>query len=70
MKLAVTCKLLLYAEDSSLLISGRDTVMIEEGLGRELYNIHEWLVDNHKSLHLGKPTLFFLDLREKSNQNL
>ena len=32
MKAAVNCKLILYADDSALLVSGKDVVKIEQGL--------------------------------------
>ena len=54
MEIAVQCKLLLYADDSALLIPGRNLKDIEKQLSRELSCITEWLVDNKLSLHLGK----------------
>ena len=54
MKLSVTCKLLLYADDSALLISGKSLVNIEQQLTTQLNYVHEWLIDNRLSIHLGK----------------
>ena len=54
MKAAVNCELLLYADDSALLVSGKDVVNIESLLSEELSNVGNWLVDNKLSLHLGK----------------
>ena len=54
MKSAVTCKLLLYADDSALLVSDKCVSKIENVLSEELQNISKWLVDNKLSLHLGK----------------
>jgi ribonuclease P/MRP protein subunit RPP40 len=54
MEAAVTCKLLLYADDSALLVSGKDISYIESVLSEELQNVSNWLVDNKLSLHLGK----------------
>ena len=51
---AVKCKLLLYADDSALMVSGRNVTEIETTLTVELNSIHKWLVDNKLSLHLGK----------------
>jgi len=51
---AVNCKLLLYADDSPLLVSGKDVNRIETILSNELQNVSNWLVDNKLSLHLGK----------------
>jgi len=51
---AVNCKLLLYVDDSALLVSGKDVNRIETIISKELQNISNWLVDNKLSLHLGK----------------
>ena len=47
-------KLLLYADDSSILVSGKDVSQIQATLSKELESIREWLIDNKLSLHLGK----------------
>ena len=54
MKVAVKCKLLLYADDSALLASSSDVSEIEDILSKELESVSEWLVENRLSLHLGK----------------
>ena len=46
MKEAVKCKLILYADDSALLVSGKDVVKIEQVLSRELKAVNEWLEEN------------------------
>ena len=51
---AVNCKLLLYADDSALMVSHRDVKVIQERLGLELEAVNDWLIDNKLSLHLGK----------------
>ena len=43
MKTAVKCKLILYADVSALLVSGKDVVKIEQVLSRELKAVNEWL---------------------------
>ena len=50
----ITSKLLLYADDSSILVSGKDVGQIQATLSKELESIREWLIDNKLSLHLGK----------------
>ena len=52
MRAAVSCKLLLYADDSALLTSGEDVSEIEGVLSRELESLSEW--SERLSLHLGK----------------
>ena len=54
MKAAVKCKLILYADDSALLVSGKHVVKIEQVLSRELKTVNAWLEENLLSLHLGK----------------
>ena len=60
MESTVKCKLILYADDSALLVSGKDIKVIQETLGKELCAFSSWLVDTKRSLHLGKTksTLF------------
>ena len=54
MKSAVGCDLLLYADDSALLIRGKNIIDIEQKLREELAKLNVWLIDNKLSLHLGK----------------
>ena len=48
------CKLILYADDSAILYTHRDTKVISSKLGKVLENCSDWLIDNKLSLHLGK----------------
>ena len=54
MKAAVNGKLILYTDDSALLVSGKYVVMIEHALSKELNAVNEWLKENRLSLHIGK----------------
>ena len=54
MPASVKCKLMLYADDSALLVSGNGVSEIETVLSAELAAVQEWLIDNKLSLHLGK----------------
>ena len=47
-------KLLLYADDSTILYSHKDPAVISKKLGLELELCSKWLVDNKLSLHMGK----------------
>ena len=51
---AVGCKLLIYADDSALIASGKNIADIETTLSSELEYVSNWLIDNKLSLHLGK----------------
>ena len=53
MRAAVSCKLLLYADDSALLTSGKDVSEIEGVLSRELESLSEWLEENRLSFRVG-----------------
>ena len=57
---AVKCKLLLYVDDSALMVSHSDVNIIQERLSMELKAVNEWLIDNKLSLHLQKLSLSFL----------
>ena len=52
--MAVKFKLLLYADESVLISSGKDLVEIEATLCSEPESVNDWLIDNKLSLHLGK----------------
>ena len=51
---SVKCDLFLYADDSALVISGKNPKSIEASLGQELESLSIWLEENRLSLHLGK----------------
>jgi len=48
------CKLILYADNSTILFSHNDPEFISAKLGKVLEGCSEWLVDNKLSLHLSK----------------
>ena len=50
------------ADDSVLLVSGKDVAEIEAALSVELEAVQEWLVDNKLSRHLGKQNQYCLHL--------
>ena len=47
-------KLLLYADDSAILVAGKNIAQIESLLSRELETVSELLTGNKLSLHIGK----------------
>ena len=65
MPISVKCKLLLYADDSALIVSGFDSKEIAEELSRELESCRQWLIDNKLSLHLGKTEAILFGSRRK-----
>jgi hypothetical protein len=50
----VHCDLFLYADDSALVVRGRNINEIESKLENEINAVSKWLVTNKLSLHLGK----------------
>ena len=54
MPMSIKCKLLLYADDSALIVSGSNPQAIADALSKELESCRQWLMDNKLSLHLGK----------------
>ena len=53
MEQAVTCELLLYADDSCLLFQHKDVKKIEEILTTNFSSLCDWFVDNKLSIHFG-----------------
>ena len=54
MSISLNCMLSLYADDSALIFSHKDSEVIAERLSLELTTCKKWLVDNRLSLHVGK----------------
>ena len=46
--------IILYADDSALLVTGKNCAIIQQRISSELESIWEWLIDNKLSLHFGK----------------
>lgn len=51
---SVNCNLYLYADDSALVITGKNINEIERQLSQNLESVSLWLEENKLSLHLGK----------------
>ena len=65
MPISVRCKLLLYADDSALIVSGSDPQSIADKLSEELESCRKWLMDNKLSLHLGKTESILFGSKKK-----
>ena len=72
MSAVVKNKLLLYADDSAILVSAKNKCDIENLLSQDLNIVSQWLVCNKLSLHLGKTEsiLFGSVQRLKKHGNL
>ena len=72
MPAVVKNKLLLYADDSAILVSGKNISQVEQALSEDLFSVSQWLVDNKLSLHLGKTESILFGSKRKlhSESNL
>ena len=68
MPISVNCKLLLYADDSALLVDGKNPTDIAARLSLELALCRQWLINNKLSLHLGKTESILFFSKRKLNQ--
>ena len=62
---ALNEKLLLYANESAILVSDKDVSNIELLLKKELSVINEWLIDNQLSLYLGNTEYILFGARPR-----
>ena len=71
---AVSCELLLYADDTFLICKGKDIETIEDQLNKDFNSLCEWFIDNKLSVHFGeqktKSILFGTTKRLKNSRNL
>ncbi|CAL4093985.1 unnamed protein product, partial [Meganyctiphanes norvegica] len=68
MAMSVTCRLLLYADDSALLVCGKDANLIASILSENLQSCSNWLLDNKLSLHLGKNRSHLIWYKKKAQK--
>ena len=54
MAISIKCKLMLYADDSALIVSGSNPEMIAQTLSVEVKSCRKWLIDNKLLLQHGK----------------
>jgi hypothetical protein len=65
MEMSVKCRLILYADDSIIMVSDYDPKLIELKLAIELESINKWLIENKLSVHPGKcETILFASKRK------
>ena len=62
---SVSCKLLMYADDTVLLVSDRDINTVSVQLGNEVTNSYNWLVNNKLSMHMGKTECIVFSSKKK-----
>lgn len=65
---SVNCDLFLYADDSAIIVNGKDVYEIESKLSAELEKLSYWLDENKLSLHFGKTkSILFASRKRLSN---
>ena len=50
---AISCEMLLYADDACLVFQAKDLDIISEKLNTEFNKLCDWFVDNKLSIHFG-----------------
>ena len=68
---AVKSDLLLYADDTCLMYTGKDIKMIEEQLNTDLSSLCDWFIDNKLGVHFGEEktkSILFGNKRQLKNQ--
>ena len=54
---AISCEMLLYADDTFLVVQAKDLDTISEKLNAEFNKLCDWFVDNKLSIHFGDDKL-------------
>ena len=65
MKQAVSSDLLLYADDSCLVLHHKHVTKIEKLLSNDFSNLCEWFLDNKLSIHFGEDKTKFIPFGSK-----
>ena len=65
MACSVRNKLLLYADDSVILVSDKYPSVVSHELSKDLESRNHWLIDNQLSLHVGKTECTLFGSHEK-----
>ena len=64
---SVSCKLLMYADDTVLLVSDKDISTLSVQLGNEVTHSYNWLVNNKLSMHMGKTECIVFSYKKKKH---
>jgi hypothetical protein len=65
MSAVVKNRLLLYADDSGILVSGKSLSEVEISVSEDLSSVSQWLIDDKLSLHLGKTESIVFGSKQK-----
>ena len=64
---SVSCKLLMYADDTALLVNDNNINTVSVQLGNEVTNSYNWLVNNKLDMHLGKTECIVFSCKKKKH---
>ena len=64
---SVSCKMLMYADDTILIIADKNVSRISEQLSKEVANCYQWLTNNRLSMHMGKTETIVFSSRKKKH---
>ena len=64
---SVSCKLLMYADDTVLLVSDKDINTVSVQLANEVTNSYNWLVNNKLSMHMEKTECIVFSSKKKKH---
>ena len=65
METSVQSKLLLYADDSVLIVSDRDPNVVAQKLKSDLESCNQWFTENKLSMHVGKTECILFGSKRK-----
>lgn len=63
----VSCKVILYADDTILLVSNKDLNIVKERLSQVGTTCFHWLCNNKLSMHMGKTEVIVFSSKRKQN---
>ena len=64
---SVSCKLLMYADDTVLLVSDKNINTVSVQLGNEVTNSYNWLLNNKLAMHMGKTECIVFSSKKKKH---
>ena len=56
---SVSCKCVTYADDTTLLCSSSDPIILQQELNKNMYGIGKWFHENKLTLNVKKNTFVF-----------
>ena len=67
LSMCTSCKVIIYADDTILLVSNRDLNIVSQELSKEISNCFHWLTNNLLSMHMGKTEAIVFSSKRKQH---